>query len=201
MKESIRKYVLELAEPLVHSIGLNIWGLEVFGNPPNKIVLYIDTINANEQKKPDLCESATIEQCEDISRKLGLALDVADCMKGPWTLEVSSPGFERKFFTIEQMRGFEGDLAEASLFEPLNCAGNNTKKIRGILAAVEKDRFIIEPCQIGSTGEIISKEKNACVVEFAQCRCIRRLHVFKMPQKPGKKTAVSKKQHCILEEK
>lgn len=183
MKENIRKKILELAAPIIEAAGLEIWGLELVGDPPRSARLFVELPLPLREGKD---VSASIDQCEDISRKLGLTLEVEDCMPGPWTLEISSPGLERKFFRLEQMRPYVGDLLEATLAAPLASASTDRKIWRGRLREVGENEFVLEPCQITAEGEILPEKAAPCSIPFAQCKKARRLHVFQTPQKPGK---------------
>lgn len=185
MKEELKQNIYNLALPLVEAQGLKIWGLELTGNPPQKLALYIDTpeniINPSANGP-----SASIEQCESISRQLGLALDVEDQIAGPWTLEVSSPGLERKFFNVEQMAPYLGDILEISLHQPQQCCDQPAKNIRGKLIEATADSFTIEPCQIGANGEVILSNCAPCLIMWENCRQVRRMYIFTPPKKPGK---------------
>lgn len=185
MKEKLKSAIYELALPLVRAQGLEIWGLELAGNPPKKLVLYVDA-PANGEAGTSVGPSASIEQCETISRQLGLALDVEDQMPGPWTLEVSSPGLERKFFALDQMKPYIGDLLEISLDEPIECGDQRARNFRGRLLSVNNDSFEIELCQIGGNGEILPSNCAPCRVPWLNCRQVRRMYVYAPPQKPGK---------------
>lgn len=61
----------------------------------------------------------TIDQCAELSRLLGLSLEVEDCVASAYVLEVSSPGLERLFFKAEQLKRALGVKVEATLFKPL----------------------------------------------------------------------------------
>lgn len=184
--EEIRKKILELAEPLVEAQGLEIWGLELTGMPPKNVRLFVDVPS---DESLDSAGSATIEQCEDISRQLGLALDVEDWLSGPWTLEVSSPGLERIFFRLAQMEPFLGDIVEVLLKEPvpIQTAVPGRSVWTGKLLAVDKAAFQLEPCQISAEGDIAPENIPPVTIPWDQVKKARRKFVFQTPKKPGKK--------------
>jgi len=65
----------------------------------------------------------THEDCEVFSRDFGTVLDVEDLIPGgEYTLEVSSPGLDRKLQGMEDFRRFQGLLAKIQTFDPV--AGN-----------------------------------------------------------------------------
>ena len=49
-------------------------------------------------------EGTTIENCEFVSRRIGTILDVEDLIPYSYTLEVSSPGLDRRLKNKKNMR-------------------------------------------------------------------------------------------------
>lgn len=210
MTGNIKQTIENLAAPLVQAMGLEIWGLEIAGKPPKKVILYIDAPLTAEKSlpnqtcpnkadtqqpspdksvnHPDMLPSSSpsIEQCEEISRQLGLALDVEDQFPGAWTLEVSTPGLERKFFTLNQMRRYIGEIIEAALLSPVLCGDSNTRVIKGKLLCVGENSFKIAPVQIMGDGEIFESKTKAFEIAWDNCRSVKKLFIFQPPQKPGK---------------
>lgn len=71
----------------------------------------------------DQLAGITHEDCEAFSRDFGTVLDVEDLIPGSeYTLEVSSPGLDRKLRGQEDFHRFQGMLAKVQTFEPV--AGN-----------------------------------------------------------------------------
>jgi ribosome maturation factor RimP len=71
----------------------------------------------------DQLAGVTHEDCEAFSRDFGTVLDVEDLIPGgEYTLEVSSPGLDRRLRGIEDYRRFQGMLTKVQTFEPV--AGN-----------------------------------------------------------------------------
>ena len=56
---------------------------------------------------------------ERVSRQVGMLFDLEDPIQGSYQLEVSSPGIERRFFTIEQCQDYLGELTQLRLRIPL----------------------------------------------------------------------------------
>jgi ribosome maturation factor RimP len=86
-----------------------------------------DTRDLEEAAAPgagvDQLAGVTHEDCAAFSRDFGTVLDVEDLIPGgEYTLEVSSPGLDRKLYGIEDYRRFAGLLAKVQTFEPV--AGN-----------------------------------------------------------------------------
>jgi ribosome maturation factor RimP len=59
----------------------------------------------------DRSEGVTVDSCQAVSEQVGALLDVEQAVPGAYTLEVSSPGFERPLYTREQFERFVGRRA------------------------------------------------------------------------------------------
>lgn len=188
---ALERKVLDLAAPIVQSLGLLVWGLEIVSGPRTIVRLFVEAPTANaDENGSDAGPIAGIDELEQISRRLELALDVEDCFPHAWTLEVSTPGFSRRFFEARQLAPHIGDIVEARLLAPLPNYPGNPSVIRGKLAALEGSVLNIEPCAITGEGEIIPENLPPASFPFEAARRINRIHIFKKPQKPGGKKNV-----------
>lgn len=87
----------ELTE-LVSGEGLELLATEIQGSGPRMILrLVIDG--------PD---GVGLDQCAEISRQASAILDVSDPIRHAYTLEVSSPGLDRKLYRREDFARFAG---------------------------------------------------------------------------------------------
>jgi ribosome maturation factor RimP len=80
----------------------------------------------------------THEDCAVFAQDFGTVLDVEDLIPGAeYTLEVSSPGLERKLFRPEDFIRFQGSLVKVQTFTPVNknrqWQGRLTKFADGVL--------------------------------------------------------------------
>ena len=80
----------------------------------------------------------THEDCATFAQDFGTVLDVEDLIPGAeYTLEVSSPGLERKLFRPEDFIRFQGSLVKLQTFTPVNknrqWQGRLTKFADGVL--------------------------------------------------------------------
>jgi ribosome maturation factor RimP len=90
----------------------------------------------------------THSDCERISRDVGAVLDAKDVIPGgAYTLEVSSPGVERKLSKPADFQRFLGQKAKVVLHEPVE----NQRSWIGRLAALEGNLLTLEP----STGKSV----------------------------------------------
>ena len=109
----------------------------------------------------------TIDQCAELSRLLGLTLEVEDCVESAYVLEVSSPGLERLFFKAEQLKRALGVKVEATLFKPLTEFPGRRKFI-GIVNGVEGDLCTLtvaepESVQVSFPWNMVKKIKQIYV--------------------------------------
>jgi ribosome maturation factor RimP len=119
----------ELTIPVVHGLGLLLWGLEYIPLGRKALVrIYIDS-----------ADGVTVDQCALVSRQLGPALEVEEVLSGSFTLEVSSPGLERQFFHPKQLQAYLGRLVHARLKEPLK----GRKSFQGILKRAEGECLVL----------------------------------------------------------
>ena len=129
------------------SHGLDVVEIEFHGGAKHRLLRVFIEKNADERRKLaaaqakgspgvesssaaatgdaglDQLAGITHEDCEAFSRDFGTVLDVEDLIPGSeYTLEVSSPGLDRKLHGLEDFRRFQGMLAKVQTFEPV--AGN-----------------------------------------------------------------------------
>ncbi len=123
-----------LVEPLVRSMGLSLWGMELPLAPKGGTLrIYVDTW--------DTAQGVSIGQCRTLSRHLSLVFDVDDPFPGrSYTLEVSSPGLERPFFEPGQLNGYLGRKVSLKLKE----AVHNSRKWQGELLRVRGDTLTLQ---------------------------------------------------------
>jgi ribosome maturation factor RimP len=83
----------------------------------------------------------THEDCEQFSRDFGVLLDVEDLVPGTeYTLEVSSPGLDRKLSRREDYERFQGSLVKLQTFAPVNGNRHWKGRIQRVMEhAVELD--------------------------------------------------------------
>jgi ribosome maturation factor RimP len=125
--------VYELAamlEPTVERLGYELADLDVrVASQDGLIRLYID--------KPD---GIGLEDCETVSRAVSALLDVEDPIPGNYSLEVSSPGLDRKLTKAEHFQRFIGDTVKVKLRLPLD----GRRRFRGVLVAQDDDSIVVE---------------------------------------------------------
>ncbi len=106
------EHVREIAERVTASSGLELVDVEFRGSGGKARMLrvFID--------KPG---GVTHADCEAVSRELGTILDVEDAVPGgAYTLEVSSPGLDRKLSRPEDFERFVGGKVKLTTREPVD---------------------------------------------------------------------------------
>ena len=108
MAATLRERLIALIEPLAGRLGYELVDLEYSaGRGSATVRLYID--------RP---EGVGIEDCERVSREVSALLDVEDPIATAYTLEVSSPGFDRVLRTRAHFARFAGERVFLELATP-----------------------------------------------------------------------------------
>jgi len=101
--------IREAAERVARSEGMEVVDVEWKVGRDRFLRIYID--------KP---EGISHKDCETVSHQLSAILDVEELVPGPhYTLEISSPGLDRKLLKPADYERFVGRLAKITLNEPV----------------------------------------------------------------------------------
>jgi ribosome maturation factor RimP len=131
-REDVTAKVLEIAERVGASEGLEIVEVQMLGGGGARLLrIFID--------KP---EGVTHADCEMISQNVGTILDVEDVIPGQhYTLEVSSPGVERKLSKPRDFERFVGKKVKVALRAPVE----NQRHWMGTLTSFTEGILTLEP--------------------------------------------------------
>ena len=125
MSEQLRA----LIQPVVEGLGFDLWGLEYLNQGKHSALkIYIEA-----EKGID------VDDCAAVSRQVSSLLDVEDPLKSNYTLEVSSPGLDRRLFELSQFDQFKGSQVKVNLRQPFE----GKRKFKGLLCGVEDDDVVI----------------------------------------------------------
>jgi ribosome maturation factor RimP len=106
----------------------------------------------------------THDDCQAFSRDFGTLLDVEDLIPGAdYTLEVSSPGLDRKLHGAEDFRRFSGSLVKVRTIEPV--AGN--RHWQGRLTQVSDHGITIDLSALKQKGKSKKVVQEATEIEFS----------------------------------
>ncbi len=129
-KVAVLPKIEEIAGQVAGALGIEVVEIELKGGGKNRFLrVSID--------KPD---GVTHGDCEAVSRGLEEALDREDLIAAHYTLEVSSPGVERKLMKLKDFERFRGQKAKVVLREPLE----SVKTLEGKISGVEDGRIALE---------------------------------------------------------
>ncbi len=130
MRQEVVSKIEEIAQRVAASDGIEVVEVEFKGGGGNQLLrISID--------KP---QGVTHADCELISQQVGTILDVEDVVPGHYTLEVSSPGVERKLLKPNDYLRFQGKKAKIVLREPVE----NQRHWEGKLAGLENGTVLLE---------------------------------------------------------
>lgn len=104
----------------------------------------------------------THEDCSAFSRDFGTLLDVEDLVPGDaYTLEVSSPGLDRKLHGREDFLRFSGSLAKVQTFEPIR----NNRHWQGRITEAGDQGIVLDLSALRQNSK--SRKAGVATVEIA----------------------------------
>lgn len=115
------QHLIDLLEPTIESMGYELVHLELIRAKTVILRLYID--------KP---EGVNLSDCEAVSQQVSGIMDVEDPIQSEYSLEVSSPGWDRPLGKLEHYVRFIGERAALQLSMPMQ----GRRKFTGEIAAV-----------------------------------------------------------------
>ena len=119
-----------IAERVAQPAGIEVVEVELKGGGQNRFL----------RISIDRPEGVTHADCELISHEVGTILDVEDIVPGHYTLEVSSPGVERKLIKLTDFERFTGKKIKTVLKDPIE----NSRTWEGTLASCADGLITLE---------------------------------------------------------
>jgi ribosome maturation factor RimP len=137
--------VREIAERVAASSGLEVVEVEFLGGGSARMLrVFLDkpaaAADAGTAANQGAAHGVTHEDCANFSREFGTILDVEDVMPGSYTLEVSSPGLDRKLIKAADFSRFAGSRVKLTTRQPIN--GN--RHFEGRLESFESGRLTLD---------------------------------------------------------
>ena len=124
-----KEYIETLLKKDIKTLGFDIWGIELLGSSLNPTLrIFID----NEK-------GVTVEDCEKVSKHISKVIEADDIYSINSTLEVSSPGIERKFFNKNQYINYLGYTIKIRYKD----SEKQFKSIKGVLNTVSEKGLTI----------------------------------------------------------
>ena len=132
--------VRAIADRVAASLGVEVLEVELRGGGKSRMLrIFIDKPApvAGDEKSAGV----THEDCANLSREVSTILDVEDAMgAGPYLLEVSSPGLDRKLFRSADFERFQGSRVKLTTKHAVN--GN--RHFEGRLEHFEAGRLTLD---------------------------------------------------------
>ena len=129
--------VREIAERVAASSGLEIVEIEFLGGGKARMLrVFLDKPAAGT----DPLAGVTHDDCANFSREFGTILDVEDVMPGSYTLEVSSPGLDRKLIKAADFNRFTGSRLKLTTRQPVD----NNRHFEGRLESFKDGRLTLD---------------------------------------------------------
>ena len=144
---TLRERLITLIEPLLGRIGYELVELEFSAGRAHAVLrLFID--------REDREAGVTLDDCAQVSREVSTLLDVEDPIPSAYTLEVSSPGFDRVLRTQAHFGRFVGSRVFVELKEPRAGRRRYTGKLltvdeAGIALEVDREQVTVAFAEIG----------------------------------------------------
>jgi ribosome maturation factor RimP len=120
----------KLIEPTIERLGYELTDLEVrLSGQGGLLRLTVD--------KPD---GIDLDDCEKVSHAVSALLDIEDPVPGNYSLEVSSPGLDRKLTKVEHYQRFEGETLKVTMRFPIE----GRRRFRGTLVSSDDENIVVE---------------------------------------------------------
>jgi len=120
----------ELLEPAIERLGYELSDLEAkFGGGSGVVRVFID--------QP---EGIDLDDCTKVSLAVSALLDVEDPLPGQYSLEVSSPGLDRKLTKTGHFQRFIGEIVKVQMRFPIE----GRKRFKGTLVSSNDENIVVE---------------------------------------------------------
>ena len=127
---AISDQIEELVEKPIESLGYELVGVEYIKNGRDTVLrIYIDSQ-----------QGISIEDCERVSHQVSGILEVEDPISTAYSLEISSPGFDRPLFKERDFVRFVENEVKISMKIPVQ----GRRNFRGVLQGFEDGNILIE---------------------------------------------------------
>lgn len=180
---SIPETVTELLEPVVATLDVEILDIEWNGN---SLRVVVDRTWAPDEVI-DKTNGITTQQLADVNRLIGPILDQHDPIPGRYTLEVSSPGVERKLTKIDHYRRAIGEDVVVKMLPQIE-----PRRVKGQLLSLDEEAGTIEVVGDEIDG-IDQADPTTTTIELASIQKARTSFDWGPTPKPGGPKSGAKK--------
>ncbi len=129
--------VTDVVTPIAESLGLEIYDIDMAG-PILRVSL-------------DRAGGVDLDSLAEANRLIGAELDLIDPVPGRYTLEVSSPGLERRLRTEEHWQGAVGDRVKVKMSRRYE----GERRIDGVVVGITSGSIEIAPDPVDSDHVVV----------------------------------------------
>jgi len=171
----IRSTIASVVEPIVTSLGLDLYDVEVSGTGRTRVLRVLI----------DREDGLDLDSVARASEAISLTLDTSSLdavLSGPYALEVSSPGLERPLRTAAHFHRALG----ATISVKTKAADGSTRRVRGVVVTTDEDAFEL-------TREEDDGRERIAFDDVVQART-----VFEWGSQPGRRKAPGKRTREVV---
>jgi ribosome maturation factor RimP len=130
----MRDALMRLLEPPIEALGFEVVDIEFAQAGRGGVVrIFIDRGAGAADSR------ITVDDCAAVSHAVSQVLEIEDPIKGHYTLEVSSPGFDR---ILRKRAHFERFVGER-IFAELKLPQDGRRRFVGVLKAIADDSIVV----------------------------------------------------------
>jgi ribosome maturation factor RimP len=131
----MRDALMSLLEPTIEALDYELVDVEFAREGRGGVLrIFID------RRAGDARPGITVDDCAAVSHAVSSVLETQDPIKGHYTLEVSSPGFDRILRTRAHFQRFVGERVFAEMKLPIQ----GRRRFVGILKSLEGDMIVVD---------------------------------------------------------
>tara|TARA_B110000116_G_C16203997_1_gene302129 strand:+ start:50 stop:502 length:453 start_codon:yes stop_codon:yes gene_type:complete len=124
------RHIEQILEKDINSFGCHIWGIEFSGRISNQTLrVFIDKDSG-----------ISIDDCEAVSRHISKVLESEEEIGEDYSLEVSSPGLDRKFFKDSQYDNYVGHTLKVKFLGD----DNKFMTMKGVLVQTSEESIFLK---------------------------------------------------------
>jgi ribosome maturation factor RimP len=124
-RETIRQSIAEIVEPLLQTQGFELVELQLQQRKGQWLIRVFADVEGG----------ISLEDCQRLSRDIGLAFDVEDLIATSYVLEVSSPGLDRRLRTARDFQRQRQRMVTVFLNSPHMGQAQQTGRVGAVTAS------------------------------------------------------------------
>jgi ribosome maturation factor RimP len=136
----MRDALMRLLEPPIEALDYELVDIEYAREGRGGILRVFIDRRAVEESGGRPPASVTVDDCARVSHVVSELLESEDPIKGHYTLEVSSPGFDRILRKRAHFERFVGERIFAELKLPIN----GRRRFAGVLKSIAGDSIVVD---------------------------------------------------------